>query len=214
MAADADLGGRGGRGQAWAAGREARPGLGFPVTVPVAVGVDATAGQAGQDGVPVRFGQLGGQAGGGRAGPGGGDDRAAGGGERYLAGMHRLAGPLTLAGRDRDRRGGAGRRAGQLGGGDPGGVLLGDQGRGLRAEHRPGGRTRPADRRLGFLQAGLRPDPPPVIGGGQRFRRVGGMVEEVGDQGEQLRGICPATVMVYSITRTVSVTPPPEISAR
>jgi len=33
-AADADLGGRGGGGQTRPAGREARPGLGFPVAVP------------------------------------------------------------------------------------------------------------------------------------------------------------------------------------
>src|SRR5271170_1226008 len=49
--ADADLGGRGPGGQVRSAGREARPSLGFPVAVPVAVGVDAAAGQAGQDGV-------------------------------------------------------------------------------------------------------------------------------------------------------------------
>ena len=40
--------------------------------------------------------------------------------------MLRSASP---AGRDRDRRGGAGGGAGQLDGGHPGGVLLGDQGR-------------------------------------------------------------------------------------
>ena len=69
-AADADLGGRGGGGQARPAGREARPGLGFPVAVSVAVDIDAAAGQAGQGVIAVRFGQRGGQAGGGRAGPG------------------------------------------------------------------------------------------------------------------------------------------------
>ncbi len=55
---------------------------------------------------------------------------AACGGERYLTRVHRLAGALALACRDRDRRGGAGCRAGQFGGGYPGGVLLGDQGGG------------------------------------------------------------------------------------
>ena len=68
------------------------------------------------------------------------------------------------AGRDGDRRGGAGGGAGQLDGGHPGGVLLGDQGRGRRAEHRPGGRPGAADRGLGLLQAGFRADPPPVVG--------------------------------------------------
>ena len=142
-AADADLGFRGEDGNARPAGREARPGLGLPVAVPVAVGVYAPAGEAGQDGVAVRLGQRGGQAGGGRAGPGSGDDRAACGGKRDLARVHGLAGALALSGRDGDRRGGAGCCAGQLDGGDPGGVLLGDEGRAGGAEHRAGGRAAP-----------------------------------------------------------------------
>ena len=93
--ADADLGDRGVGGQARPAGREARPGLGLAVAVPVAVDLDAAAGQAGQDAVPAR-GERGGQAGGGRAGPDGGDDRAPGGGERDLPGVHGLAGALAL----------------------------------------------------------------------------------------------------------------------
>jgi hypothetical protein len=71
-AADADLGCRGEDGDARAAGREARPGLGLAVAVPVSVHVDAAAGQAGQDRVAAGRGQLGGQAGGGGPGPGGG----------------------------------------------------------------------------------------------------------------------------------------------
>jgi len=61
--------------------REAQAGLGLAVTVPVPAGLDAAAGQAGQDGVPVRLGECGGQAGGGRAGPDGSDDGPPGGGE-------------------------------------------------------------------------------------------------------------------------------------
>jgi hypothetical protein len=43
-------------GQAGAAGPEARPGLGFAVAVPVAVYLDAAAGQGGQCVIAVRFG--------------------------------------------------------------------------------------------------------------------------------------------------------------
>src|ERR1035441_7558788 len=57
--------------QAGAAGREARAGLGFAVAVPVAVYLDAAAGQGGEGGIGVRAGQRGGEAGGSRAGPGG-----------------------------------------------------------------------------------------------------------------------------------------------
>jgi hypothetical protein len=63
-AADADLGDRSPGGQVRPAGRESRPGLGLPVAVPVAAGVDAAGGHAGQDGVAAGRGQRGGQAGG------------------------------------------------------------------------------------------------------------------------------------------------------
>src|ERR1019366_6118754 len=180
----------------------------------VAVYLDAAAGQGGEGVIAVRAGQRGGEAGGSRAGPGGGDDGAAGGGERDLAGVDGLAGAGSLAGGDGDRGRGAGRGAGQFHGDDPGGVLLGDQGRGSGAEHRAGGRPGAADRRLRFLQRCLGPDPPPVIGGGEDLSRVGGVIMEVGDQAEQLGGVRPATVIVYSMTRTVSVVPPPDSSAR
>jgi len=107
------------------------------------------------------------------------------------AGVDGLAGALALAGGDGDGRGGAGCRAGQLDGGDPGGVFLGDEGWAGGAEHRPGGRAGAADRGLGFLQAGFRPGPPPVVSGGEHLRRVGVMVEEVSDQAEQHRGVPP-----------------------
>jgi hypothetical protein len=51
---------------------------------------------------------------------------------------------------------------------------------------------------LGFLQAGFRAGPPPVVSLREHPRRVG----------------IVAAVTVYSMTRTVSVIPPPEISAR
>src|SRR3954465_10343014 len=57
--ADADLGGRGLGGNARAAGREARPGLGPAVAVPVAVHVNAAAGQAGQDAAAAPRGRRG-----------------------------------------------------------------------------------------------------------------------------------------------------------
>ena len=88
------------------------------------------------------------------AGPGGGDDGAARGGERDLPGVDGLAGALALAGGDGDRRGGAGCRAGQLGGGHPGGVLLGDQGGG-------------ADRSIGPVDG-----PAPLIADLASFRQV------------------------------------------
>ena len=50
--------------------------------------------------------------------------------KRDLPGVDGLAAALALAGGDGDRRGGAGCRAGQLGGGHPGGVFLRDQGGG------------------------------------------------------------------------------------
>src|SRR5579859_681177 len=77
-AADADLGGCGERGDGGAAVREAGPGLGLAVAVPVPVHGDPAPGQGIQDAGPVRGGQAGWQAGGGRPGPGGGDDGAAG----------------------------------------------------------------------------------------------------------------------------------------
>ena len=40
-------------------------------------------------------------------------------------------------------------------GGDPGGVLLGCQGWGARAQHRPGARSGAVDGRLGFLEGGF-----------------------------------------------------------
>src|ERR1035441_2370633 len=101
-AADRDPGGCCLGWQAGAAGREARAGLGFAVAVPVAVYLDAAAGQGGEGVIAVRAGQRGGEAGGSRAGPGGGDDGAAGGGERDLAGVDGLAGAGSLAGGDGD----------------------------------------------------------------------------------------------------------------
>jgi len=182
--------------------------------VPVAVDVDAAAGQVGQDAAAAGGDRRGGQAGGGRAGPGGGDDRAAGSGERDLAGVDGLAGALALSGRDGDGRGGPGHRAGQFDGYHPGGVLLSDQVRGLGAEHRPGAGPGAADRGLGFLKGNLRSDPPPVVGGGQGMRRVGIVVVQVSDQAEQLGASRPATATVYSMTRTVRVFPPPQTLAR
>jgi hypothetical protein len=131
--ADADLGWRGAGGQARPARREAGPGLGLAVAVPVPVDLDAAPGQASQDGVPVGRGEGGGQAGGRGAGPGGGDDGPAGSGERDLTGVHWLAGAASPAGRDGDRRSGAGGSAGQFDGSYPGGVLLRGQSRGRRA---------------------------------------------------------------------------------
>jgi hypothetical protein len=147
----------------------------FPVLVPVPVYLDAAAGQGGQDAAAVGGDQAGGQAGGRRAGPGRGDDGAAGGGEGDLARVDGLAGAAAPAGRDGDRGGGAGGSAGQFGGDHPGGVLLGGQGRGVRAEHRPGGGPGAGDRGLGFLQRGFRAGPPPVAGGRERLGRLSGM---------------------------------------
>src|ERR1035438_2002661 len=96
-AADRDPGGCCLGWQAGAAGREARAGLGFAVAVPVAVYLDAAAGQGGEGVIAVRAGQRGGEAGGSRAGPGGGDDGAAGGGERDLAGGDGLGGAGALS---------------------------------------------------------------------------------------------------------------------
>ena len=87
--------------------------------MPVAVYLDAAAGQGSQRVIAVRLGQRGGEAGGGRAGSDGGDDGAARCGERDLAGVHRLAGAWSLAGGDADGRGGAGGGAGQLDGDHP-----------------------------------------------------------------------------------------------
>lgn len=83
-------------------------GLGLAVAVAVAVGLDAAAGQRGQDALPAGNDHLGWQAGDGRPLPGGADDRAAGGGEGDLAGVHGLAGAASPAGRDGDRRCGTG----------------------------------------------------------------------------------------------------------
>ncbi len=112
--ADADLDWGGAGGQAWPGVREAEPGLGLPVTVPVAVDDDAAAGQASQRAIPAGPGQRGGQACGGRAGAGGGDDGAAGGGEGDLPGTDGLAGPAALARGDRVRGGGPRGGAGQF----------------------------------------------------------------------------------------------------
>jgi len=62
--ANADPGWRGAGDQPRPADREARPGLGLAVAVPVHL--DAAPDQADQDGVAVRRGEGGGQAGGGR----------------------------------------------------------------------------------------------------------------------------------------------------
>ncbi len=98
---------------------------------------------------------LAGQAGGGLAMADGGDRGAPAGGERDLAGVDGLAGPAAFGGGGGQPGGGTGRGADKLGGGDPGGVFLLDQARGLRPEDRPGRGPGPADRRLGLLQRGL-----------------------------------------------------------
>src|SRR5919204_559813 len=74
---------------------------------------------------------------------------------RIFATLHPM--PFTSAwSADGACGGGAGCGAGQVDGGHPGGVLLGDQGRRLRPQHRPGGRPGPGDGGLGFLQACFR----------------------------------------------------------
>ena len=122
-------------GHARAAVREAEPGLGLAVAVPVPG--DPAPGQGIEDAGPVRGNQASLQAGGGRPGAGRADDGAAGGGERDLPQVHGKPGAAALAGRGGDRGGVPRYGAGEFGGDDPGGVLLGDQRRGSGAEHRP-----------------------------------------------------------------------------
>ena len=107
-----------------------------------------------------------------------------GGGPRRAV---RCGGPSGTAPRRRRRSGGG---ADQLGGDDPGGVLLADQLRGGRAQACPGGRASVVDGRLGLPQRGLRAVPAPLVGLGQLVGGVRGVVEQVGDQAEQLgRGL-------------------------
>src|SRR6266545_2684869 len=128
--ADGDLGWGGVGGWVWAGVWEAGAGLCLAFAMPVPVEGDASAGEFGQGGVLVGGGQGGGQAGGGCAGAGGGDDGAAGGCEGDLAWVDWFAGVASLDRWGGECGGGAGGRAGEFDGGGPGGVFLGDQGRG------------------------------------------------------------------------------------
>src|SRR3954468_1111382 len=113
--------------------RKRLPGFDLVVAVAVPVGGDAGGGDQGQ-GALVGGGPGGcGQRGGGGTGPHDGDQGAAGGGERQVPGGDGLPGARTFAEGRGDGGGAAGGGADELGGGDPGRVLLADELRAGRA---------------------------------------------------------------------------------
>src|SRR4249919_3148118 len=166
-AADVQVGGGRAGGDAAGCVRERLPGFDLVVAVAVPVGGDPGGGDHGQGALVGGDAGGFGERGGGGPGPDGGDQGAAGGGEGQVAGRDGLAG----AGAFPEGRGDGGGRAGggvhELGGGDPGGVLLADQVRGHRAQDRPGPRAGVVDGRLGLAQGGLGSVPPPLVGIGE-----------------------------------------------
>ena len=155
------------------------------VAVAVPVGGDPGGGDHGQGalvgGGPGGFGQRGG----GGPGPHGGDQGAAGGGERQVPGRDGLPGAGAFPEGRGDGGGAAGGGVDEFGGDDPGGVLLADQLGVGRAQDRPGAGSGVVDGRLGLPQGGLGAVPAPPVGLRQQVRRVGVVVEQVGDQAER-----------------------------
>ena len=134
-------------------------GLDLSVPVAVPVGGDPVGGDGGQCG-GVDLGAQPGRQGGSDAG----DRGAAGGGEGQFPGLHRPPGPGALRVRGTLCGGGAGQGVDQGGGGDPGGVFLPDQGRGLRAEHGSGSGSGAVEGRFRFSEGGFGAVPPPPVG--------------------------------------------------
>jgi len=69
-----------------------------------------------------------------------------------------------------------------------------EQGEGT--EHRPGGGPGAADRGLGLLQRGFRPDPPPVVGGSEGSRGVGDVIVQCWVGPERPAGIAPGGFLI------------------
>jgi len=153
--ADGD-GGRGGPGGRVAAGLlERLAGFGLVVAMPVAVDGDPAPADAGDHGPAGAGDDAAGQAGRCSSVPGAADGGPAGGGEGDLAGMDGLPGAAALGGRGRLAGSVPGQAAGQLGAGDPRGVLLPDEVRGSGPEHRPGRRPCAVKRGLVLAQRSL-----------------------------------------------------------